>query len=412
MTIAPHTTETKPQAASGGCPVHSHKKTVRDQGPYTEPIQQDAHGVWHVQGYAEAKSILRGEGTRQAGFKAELINKVTMSESRPILYMEGKAHLQQRKQTAKFFTPKVTSDRYRQLMIKLSDEIIADLQREGQADLSRLTMRLAVRVAAEVVGLNDSALPGLDGRLNAFFAEDAAKFSLRPDQLLRFLGTQFAVAAFMFLDVKPAINARKRQNRDDVISYLIEQKYNDGAILTECITYGAAGMATTREFICAAAWHFMEHPDLKAQYLKADEAGRYEILHEILRLEPVVGHLFRRTTEAVELESQGQTVTIPEGALVDLNVEAINTDPVLTPEEPQAVCPHRAYTDDKVTPAVMSFGDGHHRCPGAYVAIQESDTFLTRLLALENLKIERPARVTWSDLTAGYEIRDFWVSVK
>jgi cytochrome P450 len=216
----------------------------------------------------------------------------------------------------------------------------------------------------------------------------------------------------MFLDVKPAINARKRQSRDDVISYLIDQKYNDGAILTECITYGAAGMATTREFICVAAWHFLQHPELRAEYLRGDEAARYEILHEILRLEPVVGHLFRRATEAIQLESQGQSVTIPAGDLIDLNIEAINTDEVLTPEEPQAVCPHRAYTSETVTPAVMSFGDGHHRCPGAYVAIQESDTFLTRLMAIEGLQMETEPHVSFSDLTAGYEIRNFMVSVK
>jgi cytochrome P450 len=413
MTITTHpNTEIKTEAAAQGCPVHSTKKTVRAAEPTSQNVEKDAKGVWHVRGYAEAKSILRAAGTKQAGFNAELIDKVSMSESRPILYQEGKAHLLQRKQTARFFTPKATSDHYRGLMVSLSDKMIAELKRSGKADLSKLTMKLAVQVAAEVVGLTSSTIPGLDARLNAFFTEDATKFSWRPDRLLNFLGSQVSVAAFFFLDVKPAIRARKRQPAEDVITHLIEQKYSDGDILTECVTYGAAGMATTREFICVAAWHFLEHPELRAEYLKGDEAARYDILHEILRLEPVIGHLYRRVTEDVQLESKGEAVTIPAGELIDLHIEDINTDESLVTPEPMAVCPHREYPVEGVTPAVMAFGDGAHRCPGAYVAIQESDIFLCKLLALENLKIEHQPTVTWSDLTAGYEVRDFWVAVK
>ena len=33
-----------------------------------------------------------------------------------------------------------------------------------------------------------------------------------------------------------------------------------------------------------------------------------------------------------------------------------------------------------VPPALMSFGDGHHRCPGGPLAIMETEIFLTTLL--------------------------------
>lgn len=55
--------------------------------------------------------------------------------------------------------------------------------------------------------------------------------------------------AFFLLDVRPAIAARRREPREDLISHLISRGYSDMNILTECITYGAAGMVTTREFI-------------------------------------------------------------------------------------------------------------------------------------------------------------------
>jgi cytochrome P450 len=55
----------------------------------------------------------------------------------------------------------------------------------------------------------------------------------------------------------------------------------------------------------------------------------------------------------------------------------------------------------------MSFGDGHHRCPGATIAIQETDIFLRRLLALEGLRVARWPQLGWNPVAAGYELRDF-----
>lgn len=408
MTIAHSPTEAAP---AGVCPVphtaYSHQKTAKPGPAPAGAVEKIADGQWRINGFAEARAILRGDSTQQAGFNAELIRQVSMSGNLPILYQEGREHLQQRKQTARFFTPKTTSENYRDLMVRQAERNLAVLRGAGRADLARLTMDMAVRVAAEVVGLTESRLPGMSDRLNAFFVTDPTQFSWRPDKLIKFALAQVRVAQFFFLDVQPAIAARRRAPREDVISHLIGLKYSDADILTECITYAAAGMATTREFICVAAWHFLEHPDLKAEYLAAPEERRQDLLEEILRLEPVVGHLYRRVTAPIELDTAEGHVTIPAGDLLDLNINAVNVDTSVAPEAPLSICPGREFAIEGVNPPVMGFGDGHHRCPGAYVAIQESDLFLTRLLAMPNLAIERPPTVTWSHLTAGYELRNF-----
>ena len=48
--------------------------------------------------------------------------------------------------------------------------------------------------------------------------------------------------------------------------------------------------------------------------LAAEEPARHGILHEILRLEPVVGHLYRRTTRALVLEDGAERHEVPAGA--------------------------------------------------------------------------------------------------
>jgi cytochrome P450 len=189
-----------------------------------------------------------------------------------------------------------------------------------------------------------------------------------------------------------------------VISHLLSQGYRDSEILTECITYGAAGMVTTREFITVCTWHLLNNPSLCARYLAADEAARHTMLEEVLRLEPVVGTLFRRTTADISFEE----ATIPVGALVAIDIRAVNADPAVSGEAPLTLDPERCPMH-RAGSAVMSFGDGHHRCPGGFLALQETDIFLMRLLRLPGMRLERAPDVSWNDLVTGYELRHAWL---
>ncbi len=395
----------------------SYQKTSRSAEVSSTPLECDAQGVWQVHGFEEARAILRSSATRQAGFSAERLAKIPGVTNKPVLYMEGKAHQQQRKQTARFFTPKTVSSSYRQLMETLSDQLVNELKRKKRVDLSQLSLTLAAQVAAQVVGVTDSRLPGMDRRLDAFFQQRTPPEHM--EQLLRWkplamllqLFQQRHILAFYWLDVRSAIRARKHQAQEDVISHLLSQNYTNAEILTECVTYAAAGMVTTREFISIAAWHFLERPELRTRYLAAAEEERFEMLHETLRLEPVVGHLYRRATADIPLESQGRQIIIPEGDLINIHIYAANADETVVGEEPLALCPGRAIDGERIPSMLLGFGDGHHRCPGSYLAIQETDIFLQRLLAVDTLYIERTPTLYWNELTTGYEVRNFLLAL-
>ncbi|HKV59373.1 MAG TPA: cytochrome P450 [Ktedonobacteraceae bacterium] len=410
-----------PEGALARCPIDHNslpsQKTSRNAEVGSTPLEQDAQGVWQVYGFEEARTILRSNATRQAGFNAEQMAKIPGVTNRPILYMEGKAHHQQRKQTARFFTPKTVSSDYRQFMETLADALVNELQSKRRVDLSQLSLTLAVQVAARVVGVTNSRLPGMGKRLDAFFHQKPPSqrrmplLKWKPFANLYRAYHQRHMLAFYWLDVRPAIAARRRKAQEDVISHLLSQNYSDTEILTECVTYAAAGMVTTREFISVAAWHFLERADLREHYLAAPEEERLEMLHETLRLEPVVGNLYRRATAAIQLESQGRRIVIPEGDLINIHVYAANEDESVVGEQPRALCPGRVITGDRIPSMLMGFGDGHHRCPGAYLAIQETDIFLQRLLALDSLHIEQLPTLTWNELTTGYEVRDFLIAL-
>jgi cytochrome P450 len=353
------------------------------------PVHQQDDGVWRVEGYAAGRAVLRSTDTVQAGLGVETVEKLPPSIRRPVLYRDGEEHREHRRQTARFFTPRRVDEHYRGLMERVADEQLAILGRQESADLAKLSFRMAIEVVSAVIGLTESR-PGLDKRLDAFFPEKFGKPGFTSlngirwvfKQNLQFLGIYLA-------DVRPAVRVRRRQRRDDLISHLIDEGCRDGEILGECLTFAAAGMVTTREFVNIAAWHLFSDEALRMRYTGGNEPDRVALLHELLRLEPVVGNLKRRTTAEL---TTGDGV-IPQGALVDVDVSTANLE-------------------HGVSGPGLAFGEGPHKCPGAYVAIQEADIFLSRLFAMPHLRMLQPPRVAMKPEISSYELRDFIVSVR
>ena len=385
-------------------PGQDDRKTAAVSGYVERPALASApDGTTLVSDFGLIRRILRGGGTRQSGFGADMMGRFGEQAHTPVLYQEGEAHLAQRAAVGRFFAPKVVATRYRALMERSTDGLLARLRSAGEARLDELSFELAVAVASEIVGLTGSSRSGMDRRLNKFFSlRIESKSWLGAVQ--NSLRAQSRLLSFYLFDVRPSIAARRRKPGEDVISHLLAQGYSNREILTECLIYGAAGMATTREFITVAAWHLFSHPSLVQQFLATDEAGRTAILEEILRLEPVVGTLYRRATEAMTLSAGGMDTVIAAGSRIALNVRSANADPAIAGE-----CPYRLSAEPgakKSNPSGMSFGDGPHRCPGAAVALQETEIFLDRLLRVPGIRMEQAPTVTWNPLIESYEIRN------
>jgi hypothetical protein len=133
-------------------------------------------------------------------------------------------------------------------------------------------------------------------------------------------------------------------------------------------------------------------------------------LHEILRLEPVVGKLRRTTRKPVDVQTADGPVTIPPGERIELQLRRANADPDVVGQDPDRLCPDRTWPA-AVPSVVLSFGDGHHRCPGGPLAILESDIFLHRLLA-RDLITDGPPRVRWNTVSQGYDLDRFMVRLR
>lgn len=392
---------------------HPCQRISQRPGEKDAPRVERVDGVWHLRGTQVVRQLLRTQGTTQAGFTAEAIrDRLKVS---PILFMDGEAHRRQRAKVARYFAPRTVTTRYRELMERRADALIAEMDAAGTARLDQVTLRYSVDVAAQVIGLTSSNVDAMARRLERFFNQPSFDLTKPGVGRSRFQAIQSAIRGnvpmmmFYLADVRPAIAARRKQRSDDVISHLIDEEYSGASILIECVTYGAAGMVTTREFLSMATLHLTRDPALGERYVNAEEPERLAILDEILRLEPVVGHLYRRAASDVEIVDGDTTHTIAAGELVNLAIRPANADPATVGERPLSVCPGRDLPKG-IGGEVMAFGDGPHKCPGNALAIQESDVFLHRLLR-RGVRVVKQPTLGWDDLIAGYSLRGLEIAL-
>lgn len=355
-----------------------------------------------VTSFAAARRVLRSRSARQAGFTAEKTREGSFIERLPVLYLEGEEHRDVRRATARYFTPKHVA-RYDELMTQLAGSLVAGIGARRDTRLGDLTLVMAVRVAAEVLGLTESRLPGLERRVERFsHAGDGAPRTSGTVPMWRLLSQRASVAAFLAIDVGPAVKARRDEPRDDLISHLLSQQVSTTDILVEAITFATAGMITTREFISLAAWRMLCDRDLRDSYLTTvDEERRFDLLHEILRLDPVVARLYRELAQPMEADD-GRV--LPSGSLLAIDIGAANCDPAVFGSDADRLCPFRDVPKG-VSRHGLSFGDGHHRCPGAFLAIRETDVFLRALFAVPGLRLVGTPRVGVNETVKGYEVR-------
>jgi cytochrome P450 len=391
--------QTTPEAAAEFA-VHANRDERKSARLAAERTKAEP-GARVVAGFATARDILRNTRLRQAGLDSAAIDK-QHPEHAPVFYLDGELHRKKRAAIARFFTPKAIATRYRLVMEQTTDALLEHVRNAGQGRLDDISFELAVAVAADIVGLTESGQAGLAKRIESCLtSQRPGRWGLLRPVLLPVL-VRYHALNFFYRDVRPAIRARRLARREDVISHLIDEGYSERAILVECMTYGAAGMVTTREFIVMAAWHLLERDALRDRFLAGSEDDQLATLEEILRLEPVAAMLHRRCPENL---AAGDLVEIQAGTVFSIDIRAVNADVSVVGECPHALDPDRGRRM-KVAGGFMSFGDGAHRCPGAQVAMHETRVFLDRLLRLPGIRFARKPDMNWCEMLMSYELRN------
>jgi cytochrome P450 len=355
--------------------------------------------------FMQARDILRDPAMKQAGGGAEYFD-ISDPARAPVFFLDGPEHKKKRAAIARFFAPRTITTRYTAIIDRVIEEQLGGLRRTGTAQIDVMSFDLAVAVAADIVGLTVTDRVKMARRLNASLS---AAFFPRNRPIRRLIVSAKKLLNsidFFYNDVKPAIRDRTAKPQDDLLSHLIKAGCSDKAILMECMTYAAAGMVTTREFIVMAAWHLFDNPDLRARFMAGAQDDQFAILLEILRLEPIAAFLYR----SIGGDAPTPDALAPaEGGIYALCLRDANVDEAVVGACPHAIDPDRAATM-KANGSFLSFGDGPHHCPGWQVALHEARAFLDALFRLPGIRLTRAPDIGWSDMLQSYELRGAMVA--
>jgi cytochrome P450 len=391
-------------AAIPQCPVQRPVHLGRDDrksGQLADANIKPQAGSRLVSGFAAAREILRSPKVLQGGATADLAD-ISNPGDISFFFLDGDIHRKRRAAVAGLFAPKTIVTRHKAVMEQTMAAIVADLRARGSAPLDELSWTMAVDVAAEIIGLtNSTSKIGLAKRVASVLDSSATRKAGWLGNLVFGAKMLVRVTRFYKHDMTPAIEARRADPRDDVISYMIKENYSKKGMIMECLSYGGAGMMTTREFIVMCAWHLFEKQALRERFLNGPEEDQFAILEEILRLEPVASLLHRR---AAEDNDSADGAAMKQGELIALSIRAANSDETITGPCPYELDPDRAKRMKVVGP-YLSFGDGPHRCPGAQVALHETRLFLDRLFRLPGIRLISEPQISWNAFIQGYELR-------
>ena len=386
--------------AASACPVHQGRDD-RKSGRIADANLSPQQGARVIGSFNTGREILRSPLVTQAGATADSAD-LSKPDEISFFFLDGDLHRKRRAAVAGLFTPKTIVTRHQAVMNRTMDSIIAKLKQRGSAPLDELSWQMAVDVTADIVGLtNSDSNENLANRIKSVLDSSMDRKPGRLGTLLFGARMLVRVGRFWKKDMLPAIAARRQQPIDDVISYMVRENYTKKGMIMECLSYGGAGMMTTREFIVMCAWHLFEKPALLERFLTACETDQFAILEEILRLEPVASLLHRRMAETATGAQGGD---IAAGEVLCVNLRAANTDEAITGPCPYELDPDRAKRMKVVGP-YLSFGDGPHRCPGAQVALHETRIFLDRMFRLPGIRLVSEPDITWNPYIQGYELR-------
>jgi cytochrome P450 len=385
---------------SAGCPMQGNVDRRKSAPFAAKNVKPDA-GALRVKNATLARAVMRSPKSLQAGAGAESLH-FDNPEHAPVFFLDGQPHRRKRMAIAKFLSPTAVTTRHREIMERTTDSLLASFKATGEGRLEDISFELAVAVVSDILGLTNSQQAARAKRIERAVRTGTAPRSKGLAGVFHALKMSYFMAMFYLFDVRPAKQARLKARQDDVISHLLDEQYSDKALLIECLTYGSAGMMTTREFIVMAAWYLFEQTELRERYLTSDPQAQLMILMEILRLEPVAAMLHRRVNEAM-IGPDG--APLPAGELYAIDIRAVNTDEALVGECPFAVDPDRA-ARQKENGRYMSFGDGGHNCPGWQVALHESRIFLDQLFRIPGVQLQHQPDMSWNSGVQGYELRN------
>ena len=211
----------------------------------------------------------------------------------------------------------------------------------------------------------------------------------------RFLRSRAALDEFIYEEIGLRRAEPGREERDDVLSLLLEARDEDGNAMNdqelrdELVTVLGAGHETTATGLAWAVELLNRNPAVLAKLRNSLAAGEEDYLaatvKEVLRARPVLVDVGRKLKEPATIGGY----ELPEGSFVLAAIAALHYREDTFPE-PHEFRPERFLDSKADNYAWIPFGGGVRRCIGAAFAEYEMRTILREFVERAELRPARP----------------------
>jgi cytochrome P450 len=211
----------------------------------------------------------------------------------------------------------------------------------------------------------------------------------------RFQRSRAALDEFIYEEIRLRRAEPGHQERDDVLSLLLEARDEDGNAMSdqelrdELVTVLGAGHETTATGLAWAVELLNRNPAVLAKLRDSLAAGEEDYLgatvKEVLRARPVLVDVGRKLTAPETIGGYD----LPEGSFVLAAIAALHYREDVFPE-PHRFRPERFLESKADNYAWIPFGGGIRRCIGAAFAEYEMRTILREFVQRAELRPARP----------------------
>jgi cytochrome P450 len=357
-------------------------KRLREEAPV---LWSEKGGYWLVTRYADAHSIIsdnhfeKGQPRwKSLDMFAKLFQGSELAQFRAtsMLNQNPPDHTRTRSLVNKAFTPKMISQ-MRGHVTDIANQLLDDVQNKGKMDLvADFAYPLPAIVIAEMLGV-----PAEDRNKFKDWSHDITAV-LEPAPNLFNIGTTMKGYNHLTGYLKPLIESRRKERKDDLISALVDaeeegSKLTEHEVLSNVVLLFMAGHETTANLIGNGTLALLRNPAALNE-LKEKPELLPTAVDEFLRYDGPVQMVRRIAGEDWEIGGmqikQGQSVFILPGAA--------NRDSDEFGADSEELNIHRTPNRH------IAFGHGIHHCLGAALARLEGEIALGLLLKrMPNLKL-------------------------
>jgi cytochrome P450 len=355
---------------------------------------------------AEVKEVFTAPpDVLHAGEGARVLEPVVGRNS--VILLDEGAHMEQRKLMLPAFHGE-RMERLSGLMVEVAEREVGSWPREEPVELHPRMQRLTLEIILRTVfGLDSGGrLESLRERLGAMLAFGDRPISLLPppaeSRAARILERVGPFAQFvrlqqeadrLLLELIDERRAEEAQERDDVLSMLLEARHEDGSPMSgeelrdELMTLLVAGHETTASSLAWTLERLARNPRVLGRLSDeiadgAEDAYLTATIQETMRRRPVLPNAAPRLVMRT-LEVGGWTY--PPGACLVPNAYLIHHDPMIYPD-PYAFRPERFLAEPPGTYTWIPFGGGRRRCLGASFAMLEMKLVLRTILGTSEIR--------------------------